>query len=310
MMAGPNSSALVRGTLSIALSLLLCARTAIAGALPTPQEQEAAIHDMFAGTLSQCKTSRVVTYDTRGFWFPATVRVCPETIEDLSVGRYAAVPGQRLFNINGRGRNGSLYSLVRGFPNTPYRFVRPDLCCMSYVAENPARFSNMVVALPFVPNGVIPFEQSGITYYAYDRLTMLPGKESLAFPLTNDSIITRVDGFLFESPDGLMALLSYKPESEYVEVEYVQFSERPQVARSAFIPVLSLESAGAQWKTLTAASPIRRVDPSERYLAWFTILVGFAAIYYAAEKTGLAEELRRQHAQCVRQQATNPLIMC
>jgi hypothetical protein len=259
-----------RAGLAVSLSLSLCSQGAAQAVLPTPAEQRAAVDQMYPELGAGCKTSVMTTYDTRGFWFPGSIRVCQHSIEDASTGVYVPLPGQRPFFIDGRARHGSLYMLVRGYSNTSYRFLRPEhISWESFVPQKPSTFRDMINTLPFVPFSLYSFQEYGDTYYAYGGLKILPGHEAQAYPLNSNSAIVRVDGAYFASPDSLMTMMSFdiRADNPYVEVQYVQLNERPQILRSAFIPLLSLSEAGPAWSSLTASSHVADVDSSGHFLA-------------------------------------------
>ena len=271
--------------------------------LPSPDVHEASIRRMYPRAGETCRTSVQTAYDIRGFWLPVTVQACANSITDISSGAYAPAPGQMLFFVNGRAHRGSLYSLTRARPNTAYEFTRDDedeSGYFGYSAARPTAWSQAASALPFVPFAVATYRHDGVTRYAYADLRIPPGLERQAFPLNSHSIVVSVDGFIFNTPDALAATLTYGVgDTPYVEVFYVQRNESPQRMRRAFIPRLSLTTAGTGWRSLASSTNVGRRDHLGNILAFMGVLATFAALWHIDQATGFSEMIRRQHDECV-----------
>jgi len=299
-----------RNGLAVLMSIILGATPAIAdGRLPSRQEQLGAIVGMYPKAGAGCKSSIVTAYNMRGFWFPASVRVCQDSIEDVSAGPYAPSSGERFFYIDGRGFAGSLYALTRGTPNTPYEFTRNDgdeeVVHNGYKPNHRTSWNDTISALPFVPYSTMTYDHDGYTSYAYSDLKILPGRESAAYPITRESIIISIDGYQFPTPDGIIGMLSDDSGSDtpYVEITYVQRNERPQVARRAFIPRLSMSTDGAAWRAMTASSRVGKIDSSGHVVAQVAAVFAFLALVYGFERSGIADAFRDQRDECRKRQA-------
>lgn len=325
-------SAATRGIIAATLSVALCSQSFAQSApidlysvlfphsrdayrLPSYEEQARVIQNLFP--YAGCKTSVVTTYDLQGFWYPATVRVCQDSLREETAGALAPSTGEKLFFVDGRARRGSMYSLMRGYPNHPYDYVRPQNLDeawgdTSFASRKGVKFRDAIEALPFVPTTTHEYELNGATRYAFGGLNIVPGHERQAYPLNSDSIIVMYDGFPFATPDAFAAMLSfpvggYQP---YMEVSYVQLHENPQRLRHAFIPWLSLSEAGPKWKELAIQTPVGERDGWGSYLGVGLALFALSAILYAAESSGVSDEFRKQQAECHRRQQRNAFVFC
>src|SRR5262249_30175995 len=148
---------------------------------------------------------------------------------------------------------------------------------------------------PFVPTGVIKYELNGTQRYAYAGLRILPGQRSKAYPLTEDSAIIMMDNRPFVDIPALVSYLSYDVSGvmPYVEVNYVQMSERPQEVRHAYIPFLSLNEVGADWRRMTAESFIDRPQSVDGGNG-LAVIASLIVLYYAYHASGAAEAVQRE----------------
>jgi len=227
-----------------------------------------------------CRTSTVLTYDVRGYFLDADVRVCERTIEDVTAGRHALPEGYRLFFVDGRAYWGSVHALIRAKPNVAYDFAHyGDTQLRALTASRPGEsWETTQTALPFVPFSTASALGQGRTYYAFGALRFLsPRADSL--PLDENSAVVGLDGFWLGDP-GALAHLLQRPLEPYVEVWYVQLTEQPeQTIRRAFLPTYPKASVAAEWAALTSQTEVGRRDKNGDLLlkaVAFVIVAKFA----------------------------------
>lgn len=298
--------------LCVTAALLLTSATApaqnanpsSAARLPSAEAIRQSLRSLFPDKGGPCKISKQTAYDIRGFWYPATVRICGPTIEDISTGSLAIPPGMKLFYNSGRASLGNLYTLTRAKPNTAYGFYRNDKDEKDYrtlVPDKRGVWADVVRPLPFIPTALATYHLGDYTRYAYTGLKILKGQEHLAYPLNFDSVIVGVDGHLFGESDALPALMSYPDWGEqYVEIWYVQRSERPYQIRRTFIPILTQWGERIPWEHAARTEHVGERNRLGEVIGTVGAIVALAAIWQLAESSGFIAEYRRQREECLR----------
>lgn len=278
--------------------------------LPLPKEQFQYAKALLFGPKGQCLTAPIYTYDVRGFWMFENIRNCYGDFSEVNREPTREAGSMVFFVIGGAGR-GSVYSVIKGKPNTEYTldYSKEYLNSVSYQGRKGADFTTMQVGLPFVPYALTTYKDGyGNPFYAYGDLRIPPGMEAQAYPLTKKSIVVRVDGTSFDDPNSFMTMFSDEPFAHhYSLVEYVN-SDSPTVVRSAFIPWVDIKNS-PRWQALAKTSPLQDNKSSNSVLDWGVVVLFFAGAAALAQSP-IGDYFRQEHDACVRRQQGNSGIVC
>lgn len=199
----------------------------------------------------RCDEFQASVYDaTREYFYTADLRACPGGLYDLTYGENYPLPGQEMiFSPGHEGRTGA-WRFVRAYPNEAYRFIgtTDEQIGTLIGSANPPGWNETNTILPFVPHKVSP-TTSGDAYF-YHEMEILD--RGLAAPLDENSVLTGMDGWMFETPTGLLDALAEPVASQYRQVWYYDRTDPNQTRRRAYIRVLRQSSDDGQW---SAAKP-------------------------------------------------------